>query len=265
MPKDEKIKILNDLIEKTDSLKFNDGGRLDELLKESEMIIKNICENSSEYISSLKSASFYLSFFPSERADMIRQWQRGQEQLTNLFNTIKKEIQLFEDREPIDSIDEVIEAKTNSIFIVHGRDDLMKLEVARALETLKLNPIILHEQPNDGLTIIEKFEQRSVDCQFAIVLMSPDDMGYLRGKEKSKQFRARQNVILELGYFIGKLGRKNVMTLVKDDPSGSLEIPNDFAGVVYTNFDSGGGWKLQIAKQLASCGYQIDANVLLRN
>lgn len=161
IPKDEKIKILNDLIEKTDSLKFNDGGRLDELLKESEMIIKNICENSSEYISSLKSASFYLSFFPSERADMIRQWQRGQEQLTNLFNTIKKEIQLFEDREPIDSIDEVIEAKTNSIFIVHGRDDLMKLEVARALETLKLNPIILHEQPNDGLTIIESLNREA--------------------------------------------------------------------------------------------------------
>ena len=90
----------------------------------------------------------------------------------------------------------------------------MKEAVARTLEKLGLEPIILHEQENLGKTIIEKFESCSENVSFAIVLLSPDDLGYKKDKPpESAMFRARQNVILELGYFMGKLGRKNVVAL----------------------------------------------------
>lgn len=263
--KKEKIELLDELIEKTQKLRYQDISGLDEIRKDGEMIIKNIVEDSDEYIQSLKNVNFYVFYSPADPAVEHRQWEEGKDRMKNLFNSIKKEIQLFGDIEPIESSDEepIIE-RTNNIFIVHGHDENMKSEVARTIESLGLHPIILHEQPNDGLTIIEKFEKHSLNCHFAIVLLSPDDEGYPKSDQKAKKFRARQNVILELGYFVGMLGRKNVLSLVKHDPTGNLEIPNDFAGVVYTEFDKGGGWKLEIAQQLMKNGYSINANDLLK-
>src|SRR5574341_240364 len=102
---------------------------------------------------------------------------------------------------------------STNIFVVHGHDEEMKQAVARTLSKLGLNPIILHEQPNMGKTIIEKFE-KNADVQFAIVLLSPDDMAYsVNSTAQDAQPRARQNVILELGYFVGKLSREKVFTL----------------------------------------------------
>ncbi|QBR21042.1 TIR domain-containing protein [Bacillus licheniformis] len=261
--KKEKIKHLDELIERTQKLSYKDSSGLDGILKDGEMIIKNIVEDSDEYIKSLKNVNFYVFYAPADPGVEQREWENGKARMKNLFNSIKKEIQLFGDKEPIDNSDEeqVIE-KTNNIFIVHGHDESMKSEVARTIESLGLHPIILHEQPNDGLTIIEKFEKHSLNCHFAIVLLSPDDEGYPKSDQKAKKFRARQNVILELGYFVGVLGRENVLSLVKYDPTGDLEIPNDFAGVVYTEFDKGGGWKLKIAQQLKKNGYSINANDL---
>lgn len=263
--KKEKIKLLDDLIEKTEQLVFGDSTSLDEIRTEGAMIIKNIINDSDEYVKSLESVNFYLLVHPSSPESQRRQWERGKERVKTLFNSIKKEIQLFGDKEIIESTnDEPTTERTNNIFIVHGHDESMKSEVARVIEALGLHPIILHEQPNDGLTIIEKFEKHSLNCHFAIVLLSPDDEGYPKSKDEAKKFRARQNVILELGYFVGKLGRQHVLSLVKHDPSGDLEIPNDFAGVVYTEYDKGGGWKLSIAQQLMQNGYSINANDLLK-
>ena len=103
--------------------------------------------------------------------------------------------------------------------------------------------MILHEQPNQGRTIIEKFEAHA-DVDFAIVLLTPDDVG--GSKEGQLQPRARQNVILELGYFIGKLGRNNVCAV----KLGDLEIPSDIIGVIWTPFDPHGAWKTALAKEL---------------
>ncbi|MBK8483496.1 MAG: nucleotide-binding protein [Saprospiraceae bacterium] len=97
---------------------------------------------------------------------------------------------------------------TENIFIVHGHDDRSKIEVARTIEKLGLNPIILSEQPNEGQTIIEKFELHS-NVGYAIVILTADDLGKIK-TEKDDKYRARQNVILEMGYFIGKLGRSKV-------------------------------------------------------
>jgi len=144
----------------------------------------------------------------------------------------------------------------SKVFIVHGHNDTVKLEVARTLEKLKLTPVILHEKANNGKTIIEKFEKFS-DVSFAVILLTADDLGNSKDvKELNK--RARQNVIFELGYFIGKLGRENVMTLKED----GVEVPNDISGVVYTSYDQQGSWKYELGKELKSVGFKIDMNDL---
>jgi predicted nucleotide-binding protein len=145
-----------------------------------------------------------------------------------------------------------------NVFVVHGHDDGTKDSVARFLEKLNLRPIILHEQPNEGMTIIEKFEYHS-KAGFAVVLLTSDDIGYARNKPKEKKPRARQNVIFELGYFIGALGRNKVCALYKD----GVEIPTDYQGILYVPVDSGGNWRLQLAKEIKKAGMAIDLNKAL--
>ena len=130
--------------------------------------------------------------------------------------------------------------------------------MARFLERIGFSVIILHEQPNGGRTIIEKFEKHG-DVGFAVVLLTPDDVGGLKGEDQRP--RARQNVILELGYFIGRLGRERVLAL----KSGDIELPSDFVGVAYQEFDSGAAWQRALALELQNAGYEIDWNIVMRN
>lgn len=147
------------------------------------------------------------------------------------------------------------------VFIVHGHDDSMKLAVARTLEKLELEPIILHEQPNLGRTIIEKFTDYS-GVSFAVVLLSPDDIGHSRNAPPEQALlRARQNVILELGYFLGKLGRERVIALYRSDEK--FEMPSDYSGVLYVAFDAAERWQFDLVRELKASGYNVDANRLL--
>jgi predicted nucleotide-binding protein len=143
-----------------------------------------------------------------------------------------------------------------SVFIVHGHDELAKTEAARFVESLGLKAIILHEQINQSQTIIEKFEKHASQAAFAVVLLTPDDVGYAKDNPNNHKFRARQNVIFELGFFTATLTRKKVSVLFKE----GVEIPTDFAGVVYTPMDSTGGWKLVLAKEMKASGLNIDLN-----
>lgn len=140
------------------------------------------------------------------------------------------------------------------VFIVHGHDNAAKQETARFIERLGLNAIILHEQVTQGKTIIEKIEENT-NVGFAIVLYTPCDLGKAKDDIDLKD-RARQNVIFEHGYLIGKLGRQRVSALVK----GNVEKPNDISGVVYIDMDNGGGWKVPLAREMKSVGYDIDMN-----
>jgi hypothetical protein len=143
----------------------------------------------------------------------------------------------------------------HSVFIVHGHDDGMKNTVARFIAQLGFKPIILHEQLNKGRHILTKFIEESDRVNFAVVLFSPDDEGRKVGT-RSYQKRGRQNVVLELGYFISKLGLDGVMTLMK----GKIEMPSDFFGVVYTEMDDAGAWKNVLADELRARGYPVDKN-----
>jgi len=147
---------------------------------------------------------------------------------------------------------------SKDVFIVHGRDNKPKLELARFLEKeLGLNAIILHEQPDKGRTIIEKLEDESLDVGYAFVILTPDDMGgpIIEGnKVKSIRPRARQNVILESGYFMGLLKRNRVCCLYK----GDIELPSDMSGIIYKPFrESVKECFHDIVKELKAAGYKI--------
>lgn len=147
---------------------------------------------------------------------------------------------------------------SNKVFIVHGHDGEARETVARFLGSIGFDPIILHEQANKGRTIIEKVEANA-DVGFAVVLLTPDDLGRAKG-DSDLEPRARQNVLLELGYFMARLGRDKVCALRK----GDVSIPSDFAGVVWEAMDEAGAWKQKLARELGAAGHAVDWNKVMR-
>jgi len=143
---------------------------------------------------------------------------------------------------------------SKNVFIVHGRDTEPAIELAGILESLKLNPLILSEQPSGSRTIIEKLEKYS-DVGYAFVILTPDDVGGLVDGKPSLKQRARQNVVLEFGYFAGLLGRDRISCLYK----GDIELPSDMLGVVRTQFNKSVKevyW--YILKELKAVGYTFE-------
>lgn len=169
-------------------------------------------------------------------------------------------------RKEVKKTDEAPKSLSNNIFIVHGRDDKPKLELARMLEKLGFNVIILSEQPDKGRTIIEKLEQETIDIGYAFVILTPDDVRMERGlfekmraePEKYRDiglcYRAHQNVTLELGYFVGKIGRNRVCCLYKRD----VELPSDIHGVLFKKFnESVEECYKGILDELKAAGYEM--------
>jgi predicted nucleotide-binding protein len=139
------------------------------------------------------------------------------------------------------------------IFVVHGHDTAARSAVELFLERQNLNPIILSEQPGRGATVIEKLERHGA-VEFAVVILTGDDRGRAMS-DPTEQPRARQNVILELGYFLGRLQRHRVVALYEE----GVELPSDYKGVEYIRFSpSDAEWKTKLAKELEAAGYAID-------
>ena len=152
-----------------------------------------------------------------------------------------------------------VKNKLPEVFLVHGRNESHREATARFLEKLSLKPIILFEQPSRGRTIIEKFENYAA-VEYAVILLSADDQGGERsGEPLTQSLRARQNVIFELGFFVGALGRDRVCLLYED----GVELPSDLSGVVYIKIDRGGAWAISLAKEIKASGIDIDMNRVL--
>src|SRR5690554_403961 len=162
---------------------------------------------------------------------------------------------LFKEQEIKNTKGSVISRNSNNVFIVHGHDEQAKESSARFIEKLGLNAVILHEQANEGQTIIEKLEKHT-DAAYAVVLFTPDDVGASSASPGNLQPRARQNVLVELGYMTAKIGRNRVCVLRK----GNVEIPSDFLGVLYIDIDAAGAWRLTLAKELKVAGLKVDLN-----
>ena len=152
-------------------------------------------------------------------------------------------------------------AKTmDKVFIVHGHDNEAKETVARVIEKLGFQAIILHEQASPGIAIIEKIEKYSSDIVFSIVLYTQCDIGRDKNAdEKSNKYRARQNVVFEHGLLIGKWGRERVLPIVK----GEVETPGDISGMIYTKMDDSGAWKLELVNNMKAAGLNVSADKLL--
>jgi len=150
-------------------------------------------------------------------------------------------------------------ADVKRVFIVHGHNHASRVETARFLEHLGLHPIVLQEQANAGRTLIEKFEDSAGTSDFAVILLTPDDHGR-SGSARRSSPRARQNVIFELGYFIGKFGRSHVCALYVP----GVELPSDLLGFAHVEMDVAGAWKTALAKELQAAGIQIKAEALLQ-
>lgn len=167
-----------------------------------------------------------------------------------IFETYLEEL---EEEEPAAQPQPAQPGNMNKIFIVHGHDGELKHSVARIVEKQGIEAVILSEQANQGRTIIEKFEANS-DVGGAICLFTADDVGKAKDAA-SESSRARQNVVLETGYFMGKHGRDHVVILA----DSGIEIPSDLSGVVYTNTSN---WEIGLLKDLKAMGYEVDFNKL---
>lgn len=258
----DKLKLLEELRETVSALQPGQDAERDAWERRTEMIIANLFGKDSKYLKDLAAIHFFPMVYPASEDYKRSSWKNGKERSVNLINTMIEELKLFGE-----SATEAEEAKPNvvaasrDVFVVHGHDEAMKQAVARVLEKLGLAPVILHEQPNKGRTIIEKFTDYSA-VQFAVVLLSPDDVAKARNEPSEKlRTRARQNVVFELGYFIGKLGRERVIALYQQD--AEFEMPSDYSGVLFVPYDAAGRWQFDLVKELKAAKYEVDANKLV--
>jgi len=225
-----------------------------------ETIIAIIDPNGAIYDKSSPVGMFYTGWnvatfhWIDEKIDENEQRNRnikGFAQALGALNAIVKFRPNHREEKPPKSIVE----NSHDIFLIHGHDDLAKHNIARFIEKLGLNICILHEMENLGKTIIEKFEKHA-NVGFAIALLTKDDVVNSKQHPKSKVFRARQNVVFEMGYFIGKLGRDKVCALVEK----GVELPSDINGIIYISLDTNETWKLNLIKELKGSGLNINLN-----
>ncbi len=223
------------------------------------LLTKTFGENSPN-IASITSVGKYGSFpmnaDPSWWNEHRRQSLRTQ--LTKLGGLVEL-LETECDLEASGTVRPSSEVSGNGVFLVHGHNEAVLHETARYLERLNLQVTVLREQPNAGRTIIEKFEDYS-DVGFAVVLLTDDDVGgTISSKQDDHRPRARQNVIFEFGYFIGRLGRNRVCALYSE----GVEMPSDYSGVIYIPLDEKGAWRMLLAKEMRAANIPVDMNLAL--
>jgi predicted nucleotide-binding protein len=153
----------------------------------------------------------------------------------------------------------ITQPRTGKVSVVHGRDEVAKTSLEVFLHELGLDPVVLHRQPDQGMTVIEKLEKHS-DVGYAFILLTPDEVAYLASEEakpdaeRKKEHRARPNVIFEFGYFLGKLGRSRVCCLY----TGDVALPSDVSGMIYKHYEKSiEEVAFSVIKDLKASGYEI--------
>lgn len=255
------IKLLEGQIEKAQTLLKTRPLNPDDC-SQWELVTKNYLEKAfgknSPNVNSVTDVGKF-GFFSMDESEYERD-QRRAEDLQTQVSRLQGLVELLQTDLELQSsgrIDTpVASPQGHRIFLVHGHDDAALHEVARFLEQLQQEVVVLREQPSQGRTIIEKFEDYG-DVAFAVVLLTADDRGgSIKASVDAQKPRARQNVILELGYFLGRLGRSRVCALYRD----GVEVPSDYSGVLYVMLDANGGWRLQLAKELKASSLPVDMN-----
>ncbi len=239
--------------------------QIDRLEKRSKLFITRIFGDTSPYLKEVDeifNPSFGVILWDAPpEAHMrkhIQEWERKRPQLLNTFTTILEDCQLSVTPKDIQPSN-FEESRGRRVFIVHGHNSILKQQVADFLRKLGFEAIILHEQADGGRTIIEKFLAHADKVDFAVILATGDDLGSRKTDESSAaRLRARQNVILEMGFFIARLGRERVFVLRERD----VEMPSDFDGVLYTLYEADNDWQANLVRELRYVGYTIEEELL---
>lgn len=246
----EKLKQIIDEIPKLISANVSSSDPLFQAwkTKAERFLMQKYGKNSYEY-THFQKTSFSLYVFTSgtPNSAFVEACQDGLRTSQAIFQTYLDEMSDTSITTPIH------QTGLSKIFIVHGHDGELKEAVARIIEKQNIEAVILGEKANQGRTIIEKFENYS-DVAGAICLFTADDVGSEKNNTSMKS-RARQNVVFETGYFMGKLGRDHVLLLADNN----VEMPSDLSGVVYTNAQN---WQVDLLKDLKAMGYDVDFNKL---
>lgn len=185
---------------------------------------------------------------------------------TGRYNVQGKNAELVRrsiDNGEVIDIDSGTQNKNNKVFVVYGHDENAKLELETLLRRWGLEPVFLDKIPSGGQTIIEKLEGQMPNVEYGIVLATPDDIGYRKDAPDEQMFRCRQNVVLEMGMLLAKLGRDHIAILQKNPKN--TERPSDIQGLLYIPFED--RIEPEASKQLAreiesKLGRVIPASVL---
>jgi Predicted nucleotide-binding protein containing TIR-like domain len=255
---------LRALIAQADSMKRvgSDSPEFVRWKRDVEVALGYIFGDKSRHVEDFKDISYHPGAWSSSTPDsyFAQVFRSGVDDAVSILESMIDEIgEYWADEVPGSASierddDDRMAAPARTIFVIHGHDHGFKETVARFLELLELQPIILHEQANEGRTIIEKFEDHA-GVPFAIALFTPDDVGR-NVRTAELQPRARQNVVFEFGFFVGKLGRNKAAALVK----GDVELPSDYDGVIYISVDESQRWRLDLVRELKAANIDVDAN-----
>lgn len=248
------------LIAEAKELLVGDEVALDRIQRRSQMIVRKLFGEQHHYYNELICIVFPPKHLFTDE-DYSQDWLLNTAKIQNLLGTMLGEIELFGLPVAVTNEARCGIQSSKRVFVAHGHDTEMKEEAARTVRKLGLDPIVLEDKASEGRTIIEKLEHYS-DVSFAIVLLSPDDLAYSAASPPaSAKPRARQNVVFELGYFIGELGRKNVLVLYKR--AKGFEKPSNVDGVMYVPYDGVGKWKTSLIVELQACGHDVSLDKLL--
>lgn len=204
-------------------------------------LYRKICEADESWFSNVKGKYFLIKALEKLGKDVtekfIGDFEFGEKKEIDSNTTF-----------PANTPSNIIPTITTTVFIIHGHDEEMKRSVQLFLNRAELKDVVLHEQPDKSRTIIEKLIDEGANAGYVIALLSPDDV------QGDGTLRARQNVILEIGYFIGKLGRDKVRLLKR----GDTEVPSDLQGILFDTYDTAGAWRVKLAKELKSAGLPVN-------
>jgi len=231
----------------------------DEWRNKTEVVIRQIFGAESPTYKKFEDVEYFPSIYFSGM-DTSGYQPAGVLQVISILQSAKLEVELVDGNEPQAVLGDAELTRGDLIFIVHGHNEANKFELSAFLQALTSRaPVILHQQPNRGRVLIEKFEQNAARAGYAVVILSADDEG--RGRDGEQLFpRGRQNVVFEMGFFFGALGRQRVAVLYEE----GVELPSDVAGLVYIPLDRSGAWKTALARELKDAGIPVDSTALLR-
>jgi predicted nucleotide-binding protein len=257
LPTKKAIELLKNQIEQVDKLLRlrHDDPEIAKWENITEQIIIKTFGNPHSNLSDFQSARYVGEMWANMPDEAFQEtFKKGLIKRKSLLEGFIEQLNIFEATEESQKVVKIKHLLSKKVFIVHGHNEQAKSELALILTRLGFEPIILHEQPSEGMTIIEKLEKHS-DVGFAFVLLTPDDKGCKKDQEDNLLPRARQNVVFEFGLFAGKLGRNRVCCLY----TGNVDPPSDLQGLVYLPFKSSvNEVQLDIVKELRAAGYEVN-------